>query len=106
MNKVILMGRLTKDPEVRWSGGENSSAVARFTLAVDRKFKRDGEPTADFPNCVAFGKQAEFCEKYLKQGCSTSIGLREGSGLRRSIPRAMCRTGSTSGFTRRKPVTS
>lgn len=67
MNKVILMGRLVKDSEVRY-GGANNSAVARFTLAVDRKFKKDGEPTADFINCVAFGKTAEFLEKYGKKG--------------------------------------
>ena len=68
MNKVILMGRLTKDAEVRYSQGENSIAIASFSLAVDRKFKRDGEPTADFFNCIAFGKLGEFVEKYLKQG--------------------------------------
>lgn len=68
MNKVILMGRLTRDPEVRYSQGENQTAVARFTLAVDRRFKRDGEQTADFISCVAFGKTAEFFEKYTKQG--------------------------------------
>ena len=68
MNKVILMGRLTRDPEVR-SGGANNSAVARFSLAVDRRFKRDGdEQTADFINCVAFGKTAEFLEKYARKG--------------------------------------
>ena len=54
MNKVILMGRLTRDPEVRYGAGENSTAVARYTIAVDRRFKRDGEPDADFINCVAF----------------------------------------------------
>ena len=58
MNKVILMGRLTRDPEVRYSQGENATAVARYTLAVDRRFKRDGEATADFINCVAFGRAA------------------------------------------------
>lgn len=60
MNKVILMGRLTRDPEVRYSQGENATAVARYTLAVDRRFKRDGEATADFINCVAFGR-ARIC---------------------------------------------
>lgn len=65
MNKVIMMGRLTKDPEVRYS---NDKAVARFSLAVDRRFKRDGEPTADFFNVTAFGKLGEFVEKYLKKG--------------------------------------
>ncbi len=69
MNKAILMGRLTRDPEVRYSQGENSTAVARFTLAVDRRFKRAGDTQdADFIGCVAFGKQAEFVEKYFKQG--------------------------------------
>lgn len=62
MNKVILMGRLTRDPEVRYSAGDNSTAVARYTLAVNRRFKRDNEPTADFVPCVAFGKAAEFAE--------------------------------------------
>ena len=68
MNTVILMGRLTRDPEVRYSSGENSTAVANFRLAVDRRFKRDGQPDADFFDCVAFGRQAEFVEKYLHQG--------------------------------------
>ena len=68
MNKVILMGRLTRDPDVRYSAGENSTAVARYTLAVDRRFHRDGDATADFIGCVAFGRQAEFAEKYLRQG--------------------------------------
>lgn len=73
MNKVILMGRLTRDPEVRYSQGDNASAVARYTLAVDRRFKQDGQPSADFINCVAFGKQAEFTEKYLRQGTKIAI---------------------------------
>lgn len=68
MNKVILMGRLTRDPEVRYSAGENSMAIARYTLAVDRRFKRDGEASADFIGCVAFGRQAEFAERYFRQG--------------------------------------
>ncbi len=68
MNKVILMGRLTRDPEIRYSQGATSTAIARFSLAVDRRFKRDGDPDADFFNCTAFGKQAEFAERYLKQG--------------------------------------
>ena len=68
MNKVILMGRLTRDPEVRYSAGENSMAIARYTLAVDRRFKRDGEATADFISCVAFGRAAEFAERYFRQG--------------------------------------
>lgn len=66
MNKIILMGRLTRDPEVRYS--DDNKAVGRFALAVDRKFKKDGGPTADFFNCTAFGKTAEFVEKYLKKG--------------------------------------
>ena len=68
MNKVILMGRLPRDPEVRYSQGENATAVARYSLAVDRRFRRDGEATTDFINCVAFGRQAEFAERYLRQG--------------------------------------
>ena len=68
MNKVILMGRLTRDPDVRYSQGDNAMAIARFSLAVDRRFKRDGEATADFISCVAFGKQAEFIERYVHQG--------------------------------------
>lgn len=68
MNKVILMGRMTRDPEVRY-GGANNTAVARFTLAVDRRFKRDGEDqTADFISCVAFSRTAEFLEKYGRKG--------------------------------------
>lgn len=68
MNKVVLMGRLTRDPDVRYSQGETPLAIARYTLAVDRRFKRNGEQDADFINCVAFGRTAEFAEKYLKQG--------------------------------------
>ena len=73
MNKVILMGRLTRDPEVRYSQGENATAVARYSLAVDRRFRRENEPTADFINCVAFGRQAEFAERYLRQGTKIAI---------------------------------
>ena len=68
MNKVILMGRLTRDPEVRYGTGENSTAAARYTIAVDRRFKRDGEQSADFISCVTFGRNTEFAEKYLRQG--------------------------------------
>lgn len=68
MNKVILMGRLTRDPEVRYSQGENQTTIAKFNLAVPRKFKRQNEPDCDFINCVAFGKQAEFIEKYAYKG--------------------------------------
>lgn len=69
MNKVILMGRLTRDPEVRYSQGENAMAVARYTLAVDRKYHRNNdEQSADFINCVAFDRNGEFAEKYLRKG--------------------------------------
>ena len=73
MNKVILMGRLTRDPEVRYTQGDNAMAIARYSLAVDRRFKRDGEPDADFINCVAFGKSGEFAEKYLKKGIKIAV---------------------------------
>ena len=73
MNKVILMGRLTRDPEIRYSQGERSTAVARYSLAVNRTFKRDGDPDADFINCVAFGRQAEFAEKYFRQGLKVIV---------------------------------
>ncbi|MCI9065398.1 MAG: single-stranded DNA-binding protein [Lachnospiraceae bacterium] len=74
MNKVILMGRLTRDPEVRYSQGENATAVARYTLAVDRRFNRNNdEQTADFINCVAFGRSGEFAEKYLHKGTKIAI---------------------------------
>ena len=68
MNKVILMGRLTRDPEVRYSQGASQTTVGRFSVAVDRRFKREGEPDADFFNCTCFGKQAEFVERYLHKG--------------------------------------
>ncbi len=68
MNKVILMGRLTRDPEVRYSQGASQTVVARFSVAVDRRFKREGEPDADFFNCTCFNKQAEFVERYLHKG--------------------------------------
>ena len=74
MNKVILMGRLTRDPEMRYSSGENQTAIARYTLAVDRRFKRQGdEQTADFINCVVFGRGAEFAENYLRQGTKIAV---------------------------------
>ncbi|MCR5639837.1 MAG: single-stranded DNA-binding protein [Lachnospiraceae bacterium] len=72
MNKVIMMGRLTRDPEVRY-GGANNTAVARYSIAVDRRFKREGQPTADFFNCTSFGKQGEFVEKYLRKGTKVVI---------------------------------
>ena len=69
MNKVLLMGRLTRDPDIRYSQGENSQPIARYTLAVDRRFRRqDSDQNADFIGCVAFGRSAEFAEKYLRQG--------------------------------------
>ena len=69
MNKVILMGRLTRDPDVRYSQGDSPMAIARYTLAVDRRFRRDNDQqTADFISCVAFGRNGEFAEKYLHQG--------------------------------------
>ncbi len=81
MNKAILIGRLTRDPEVRYSQGENSTAIARFTLAVDRRFQRTGETqTADFIGCVAFGKQAEFVERYFKQGMKMVLAGRIQTG--------------------------
>ncbi len=72
MNKVILMGRLTRDPEVRY-GGANNTAVARYSIAVDRRFKREGDPDADFFNLVSFGRQGEFVEKYLRKGTKIVI---------------------------------
>lgn len=80
MNKVILMGRLTRDPEVRYTEGDNPTTIARYTLAVDRKFKRDGEPTADFLRCIAFGRAAEFTEKYLQKGVKIVISGRIQTG--------------------------
>ena len=74
MNKVILMGRLTRDPEVRYSQGENSMAIARYTIAVDPRVRRDGDQqTADFINCVAFGRSGEFAEKYFHKGIKIAV---------------------------------
>lgn len=74
MNKVILMGRLTRDPEVRYSQGENATAIARYTLAVDRRFNRNGdENSADFIGCVAFGRSGEFAEKYFRKGTKVLV---------------------------------
>lgn len=74
MNKVILMGRLTRDPEVRYTQGDNQMAIARYTLAVDRRFNRNGdENTADFISCVAFGKSGEFAERYLRKGTKIAV---------------------------------
>lgn len=83
MNKVVLMGRLTRDPEVRYSQGAEPLAIARYTLAVDRRVRRDannGEQTADFINCVAFGKNGEFAEKYLKKGTKIAVSGRIQTG--------------------------
>jgi single-strand DNA-binding protein len=73
MNKVILMGRLTRDPDVRYSQGENSTAVARYSLAVDRRFSKNDENSTDFINIVAFGKAGEFAEKYLHKGTKVLV---------------------------------
>lgn len=73
MNKVIEIGRLTKDPEIRYSQGANTTCIARYTLAVDRKFKQEGQPNADFINCIAFGKLGEFAEKYLHKGTKIAV---------------------------------
>lgn len=80
MNKVILMGRLARDPEVRYTQGDKPTAVARYTLAVNRTYKRQGEPDADFINCVAFGHAGEFAEKYFKQGIRIIISGRIQTG--------------------------
>lgn len=80
MNKVILMGRLTRDPDVRYTTGENPLAIARYTLAVDRRFHKDGELTADFISCVVFGRAAEFAEKYFRQGLKITISGRIQTG--------------------------
>ena len=76
MNKVNLLGRLTKDPEVRYTQGANPCAIAKYTLEVNRRFKRDGEPSADFIVCIAFGKNGEFAEKYLRKGQQIAISGR------------------------------
>ena len=80
MNVVVLMGRLTRDPEVRYSQGANAMAIARYTLAVDRRFRRESEQNADFISCVAFGKSAEFAEKYFKQGMRITVNGRIQTG--------------------------
>ena len=73
MNKAILLGRLARDPDVRYSQGQEATCVARFTLAVTRRFKKEGDADADFISCVAFGKQGEFVERYLKKGMQVSV---------------------------------
>ena len=80
MNKVILMGRLTRNPNVSYSQGEKATCVARYTLAVDRRFHREGDQDADFISCVAFGRQGEFAEKYLRQGTKIAISGRIQTG--------------------------
>ena len=80
MNKVILMGRLTRDPEIKVTQGDKPTTVGRYTLAVDRRFKRDGDATADFISCVVFGKSAEFAEKYFRQGLRITISGRIQTG--------------------------
>lgn len=81
MNKAVLMGRLTRDPEVRYSQGEEPIAIARYTLAIDRPKTKDGESAADFISCVAMGKNGEFAEKYLRKGTKILIegNIRTGS---------------------------
>ena len=76
LNKVILMGRLIRDPEVRYTQGAEPMAIARYSLAVERRFKREGEPKADFIPCVAFGKQGEFAERYFRKGQLVSVAGR------------------------------
>lgn len=81
MNKVVLVGRLTRDPEMRYSNGETPTAIARFTLAVNRRFvRKDDGQTADFIGCIAFGKNAEFIEKYFRQGMRVSLSGRIQTG--------------------------
>lgn len=73
MNRAILIGRLTRDPEVRYTNGDNPMCIARYTLAVDRRYKKDGQDNADFIPCVAFGKGGEFVEKYCKKGTKLAV---------------------------------
>ena len=73
MNKVTLIGRVVRDADIRYSQGANTTCIARYTLAVDRKFKQEGQPTADFINCIAFGKLGEFAEKYLHKGVKIAV---------------------------------
>lgn len=80
MNKWAGIGRLTKDPDVRYTQGEKSMAIARYTLAVDRRFKKDGEPTADFISCVAFSKNGELAEKYFHKGMKIAVAGRIQTG--------------------------
>lgn len=80
MNRVILIGRLTKDPEVRYTQGNEPMAIARYTLAVDRRYKRDGQDSTDFIPCVVFGKGGEFAEKYLRKGTKIAVSGRIQTG--------------------------
>lgn len=80
MNKVVLMGRLTRDPEVRYTQGDTPMAIARYSIAVDRKRKIEGQADADFINIVSFGKQGEFAEKYLKKGMKVTLSGRIQTG--------------------------
>lgn len=80
MNKVVLMGRLTREPEVRYTAGDNPVAVGRYTLAVDRKTHREGEVSADFINCTVFGRQAEFAGKYFRKGTRIIVSGRIQTG--------------------------
>lgn len=86
MNKVILLGRLTRDPEIRYSQGDNTMAVARYTLAVNRRWQRDGEENVDFISCVAFGKTAEVAEKYFRQGLKIIVTGRIPEGIDEELP--------------------
>lgn len=80
MNKVILMGRLTRDPDVRYTTGATQMCVAKYTLAVDRRFKREGDASTDFINCVSFGKIGEFAEKYFRKGTKITVSGRIQTG--------------------------
>ena len=80
MNKVILVGRLTKDPEIYYSKGENATAITRYNIAVDRKIRRDREPANDFISCVLFGRSAEFAQKYFRKGMRIAISGRIQTG--------------------------
>lgn len=80
MNKVSITGRMVKDPEVRYAQNEKATAIARFTLAVNRKHKQEGQPNADFINCVAFGHDAEFIEKYFRKGMKAEVSGRIQTG--------------------------
>ena len=88
MNKVILMGRLTRDPEIRYSQGEQSTAIARYTLAVDRRFTKNNgqdQQTADFIGCVAFGRSAEFAERYFRKGLKIIVTGTDRKYIRRML---------------------